>query len=114
MKYLYLIIAIICWWTASCKEKYPLPNSIVNRNYLVVEGFIDNGNEPTLVRLTRTTKLDTLILQPEQNATVTVEGDNGETYGLSETESGLYSGGPFSLNNTVKYRLVIRTAGGTE
>lgn len=114
MKYLYLIIVIICWWAASCKEKYPLPNSIVNRNYLVVEGFIDNGNEPTLVRLTRTTKLDTLILQPEQNATVTVEGDNGETYGLSETESGLYSGGPFSLNNTVKYRLVIRTAGGTE
>lgn len=109
-----LLFAIVLCWTG-CKEKYELPESAVDKNYLVVEGFINNGNALTEIKLSRTVKpQDTAYIMPEQNATVTVFGESGEVYNLTEENPGVYKGGPFSLDQSVKYGLKIQTTNGKE
>lgn len=109
-----LLFAAALFW-AGCKEKYELPESAVDKNYLVVEGFINNGNALTEIKLSRTVKpQDTAYILPEQNAAVTVVGENGEVHNLVEENSGVYRGGPFSLDQSVKYGLKIQTSDGKQ
>ena len=64
---------------AGCKEEYNPPLKNAGYNYLVVEGNILAGNDSTFVHLTRTVDVaDTSNVQPELNATVKVESENGE------------------------------------
>lgn len=105
--------AITC--LTGCKEKYDLPSTVVDKNYLVVEGFINSGPDSTFIQLSRTTNLSSpSIIQPETNATVSVMGSTGEHYLLSEKNPGLYGGGPFTLTNTNTYQLQINTSDGKQ
>lgn len=100
---------------AGCKEKYNLPSTVVDKNYLVVEGFINNGNDLTTIRLSRTVPTgDTANIKPEPNATLHISGEGGEDYSLQETEPGVYTGGPFALNGATKYQLHISTNNGKQ
>jgi hypothetical protein len=107
---IFLIIA------SGCKEKYIVPIQTPVTGYLVVEGFINSGQEPTSIKLTRTTKLyDSVNIIYEHNAEVNVEGENQETFPLYENGNGVYiSSALLNLNNTEKYRLHIRTQDGKE
>ncbi|MBX2925634.1 MAG: DUF4249 domain-containing protein [Chitinophagaceae bacterium] len=98
-----------------CKEKYPLPKTLVDKNYLVVEGFINNGNDLTEIKLSRTVRPeDDAYILPEQHAMVRIVGENGEVQNLYETTPGTYQGGPYFLDPSVKYGIKINTAGGKE
>ncbi|MEO6328621.1 MAG: DUF4249 domain-containing protein, partial [Ginsengibacter sp.] len=111
-----LIYIIFFFVTSGCKEKYlPLLASPAT-GYLVVEGFINNGQKSTIITLTRTTRLfDTLDVIYEHNATVNIEGDNQLTYPLYYTGNGNYiSATSLNLNSNQKYRLRIKTQDGKE
>lgn len=110
---IYLLTLVIC--VVGCKEKYNLPPTVVNKNFLVVEGYINNGNEPTIIRLSRTIPTgDTAQVRPEPNATLRISGEAGEDYALQETTAGVYTGGPFVLNAAAKYQLHINTNNGKQ
>ncbi|HRN55442.1 MAG TPA: DUF4249 domain-containing protein, partial [Agriterribacter sp.] len=96
-----------------CREKFPFPQSAVDKNYLVVEGFINSGNEPTRIKLSRTVNPnDSVLTKPERSALVAIESDNGLHYPLSETEAGVYAAAPVNLDPTGKYRISIQTTNG--
>jgi len=112
-----LFIYIIFFITAlGCKEKYIAPVQSPATGYLVVEGFINSGQEPTSITLTRTTKLyDSVNIIYEHNAEVNIEGENQETFPLYENGNGVYvSSASLNLISTEKYRLHIRTQDGKE
>ncbi len=100
---------------AGCKEKY-LPNvTSPPTGYLVVEGFISSGEEPTSITLSRTSKLyDSLNILYEHNAEIFIENENLEKSPLSETGNGVYTSASLQLTNSDKYRLHIKTLDGKE
>lgn len=109
----YWVVYILLFFSVNCKEKYNLPSTLVNKNFLVVEGFIDGGNDSTFIKLSRTVSTgDTARIKNEVNASVYIEGQGGETFFLTEISEGTYAGGPFLFNNALQYRLNISTNDG--
>jgi hypothetical protein len=97
--------------TTSCKKQYNPP--IINSpgSYLVVEGIINSGSDSTFIKLSRTVKLSSKTsVNPELNAIVAVESDQGASYPLTETGNGNYFCAGLNLDNLRKYRLSIKTA----
>lgn len=111
MKKIQFIIIILLIFGA-CKDAYDPGIVSPQTGYLVVEGFIMNGNTPTVIQLSRTTRLDTSRVKPEKSAKVIVEGDNNEAYTLNETSSGLYQIASLALKENAKYRISITTLNG--
>jgi hypothetical protein len=109
------ILLLVMIAIASCKEVYnPNINSPAT-GYLVVDGFINSGDSPTIITLSRTTKLvDTIETLYEYGAQVNIESDNNENYPLAEQGNGKYVSGFLSLNSNEKYRLHIITSNGKE
>ncbi len=98
-----------------CLQPFQPPEIGGGRGLLVVDGFLNLGGDTTLIRLSRTQNLNEEGDPPaEQRAQVSIEGDRGTSYRLTEGV-----GGRYLLVNTVpdmsqQYRLRIRTAGGQE
>ncbi len=109
----YAIIVAAAITVSGCKEKFPFPQSAVDKNYLVVEGFINSGSDSTHIKLSRTLKPnDSVLVKPERSALVFIESDNGLHYPLAEMAAGTYSGAPVNLNPEEKYRISIQTTNG--
>ncbi|HMH32359.1 MAG TPA: DUF4249 domain-containing protein [Puia sp.] len=104
-------LIIVC--LAACREPYTAPLVKGNASYLVVEGFLNAGPEPTIITLSRTRRLgDSIPHVPELNAQVSVIGEFGELYAFSALSDGVYSIQAMNLNPGEKYRLQILTANG--
>lgn len=98
-----------------CRETYNAPIASPPTGYLVVEGFINSGQGPTSITLTRTTKLyDSVDIIYEHNALLTIEGENNESFPLRESGTGTYLSSTLNLNSSEKYRLRIITTDGKE
>jgi len=98
---------------AGCKEQFPFPESAVSKNYLVVEGFINSGNDSTHIKLSRTVRPnDNVLIGAERSAHVLIESENGLSYPLTETKAGIYSAAPFAPDPAEKYRISIQTTNG--
>jgi Domain of unknown function (DUF4249) len=110
--FIYIIFLLI---TGGCKEKYLPSITSPSTGYLVVEGFINSGQEPTSISLTRTTRLfDSVNIIYEHNAVVNIESENHQTFPLYENGNGVYVSSFLSLNNNEKYHLTIKTQDGKE
>jgi hypothetical protein len=109
------IFICIFFLIQACKKPFtPSINTSANNKYLVVEGVIC-GNDSTIIRLSRTKKVDTLrTVYPESNALVNIESDANDNYALTEVKPGTYAAAPFNLNISRKYRLRIKTSDGKE
>jgi len=112
--YFKLAGAILLLLFAKCKQVYDPHIEAKTTGLLVVEGFINTGQGPTTVRLSRSSGLQDASLNPEFSAQVTVEGDDGSNFLLDANGNGVYSNAQLVLNNGVKYRLHIRTLDGKE
>jgi len=112
--YFKLIICLMMLPFAMCKEVYDPQIQANNTKLLVVEGFMNNGQRPTTIRLSRTTNVNDTILKPEDGAQLTVEGDDGSNFLMFANGNGIYSINQLSLNNNAKYRLHIKTADGKQ
>jgi hypothetical protein len=99
----------------ACKEPY-IPPSIKNDNhYLVVNGFINSGNDSTIINLSRTVGLeDSTISPPELGAQVSIQGEFGENYPLQDFGNGEYATGSLVLNQNETYQLQIITSNGEQ
>jgi hypothetical protein len=110
----YLICAALLLTGIACKKLYQ-PTIISSGNsYLVVEGFINPGNEATMITISHTTELaDAAGRNSETGATVTVEG-GGSTWPLTELGGGSYYAPALNLDISKKYHLRIKLANGQE
>jgi hypothetical protein len=104
-KYLLYYIIITSFVVCACKDKYVPPVIQTNLRYLVVDGTLINGNDSTIIRLSRTGKLDESTRDAgEQNAQMTVEDATGNTiYNFAEINNrGEYAvpGMNLSINQT--------------
>lgn len=103
------LLALLC-----CKKPYNPPASSSPKSYLVVEGFINSGNDTTVIKLSRTLKLtDKVTENPVLGASVTVEGEQGGSYALYDvSNSGHYNSlSGLNLSGTQRYRLRIQING---
>ena len=108
--YATLMILFVC-----CKQEYIPPVNEENANLLVVEGFLNSGQGPTTIRLSRSVGLtDTTQKKIERGAKVNVEGEDGSSFALAGNNNGEYSISQLPLLNNVKYRLHIKTINGKE
>jgi hypothetical protein len=108
--YATLIMLLVC-----CKQEYIPPVNEENANLLVVEGFLNNGQGATTIRLSRSVGLsDTTQKKFELGAKVNVEGENGSSFALAGNTNGEYSISQLPLLNNIKYRLHIKTINGKE
>jgi uncharacterized protein DUF4249 len=109
--WMFIMLSATGWMFYGCRKPYS-PNVISsNNNYLVVEGIIVAGQDSTIIKLSRSVNLSgTTTTNPEKDATVIVEGDQGTRYTLIESGGGRYVAPPLSLDNNHKYHLLINTA----
>jgi len=98
----------------SCKDIYDPLIETKTTGLLVVEGFINSGQGPTTIHLSRSSGLDDAALKPELGAQVDVEGEDGSDFPLVENGNGEYNDAQLTLNNGVQYRLHIRTTDGKQ
>jgi hypothetical protein len=109
------IIILFAIILIACKKPYYPPETTVNYNYLVVEGVINSGADSTIIKLSRTVTLSAKnTFNPELHAVLTVEGDQGNSYPLTETTGGSYVSPGLNLDNTHNYRLRIKTVNGEQ
>jgi YD repeat-containing protein len=113
-RFLYIVLTLIIIASPGCREKYTLPFNQPATGYLVVEGFINSGQGPTNIRLSRTAKLDSSRYPVELKAIVRVESETNQLFPLVEKGQGLYSADQLTLDAGQKYRLYIRTFNGKE
>jgi hypothetical protein len=99
-----------------CKQVYVPPNIKGGAGYLVVDGTILNGQDSTVINLSRTQNItdSNFIPLPEPGATISIKGSNGDTYLLINESGGKYVIDQLNLNNNELYQLQITTANGNQ
>jgi hypothetical protein len=112
MKIKFLVLVVVIFW--ACKSKYMPTINYPATGFLVVEGFINTGNGPTIISLNRTSPLDNIHSIPETGAHVEVESELGASFELGDIGGGNYSINQIPVDASQKYRLHIKTLNGKE
>jgi uncharacterized protein DUF4249 len=105
-----LVVVSFC----TCKEIYDPHIEAKTTGILVVEGFLNSGQGPTTIRLSRSSDLQDTLFNPESSAQVEVQGEDGSSFLLFGNGNGEYTASQLSLYDGIKYRLHIRTSDGKE
>ncbi len=110
---LFIALFSILFFQIACTEPYEI-ESVSYEGVLVVESTITNEFKNQIVKLSKTSTLENPEILFENNASVTVFGDNGEIYNFSQdSETGFYvSNQQFSAQPNVSYTLNIKTQDG--
>jgi hypothetical protein len=99
----------------SCRERFSPNVPSLEQSFLVVEGNLNAGRDSTVIRLTRTYKLDAnASIKTEDKATVTVEGSDNTVRGLTWRGNGYYTSLDLNMVINTNYRLRIKTTTGKE
>lgn len=113
MRYWFLKIGffVLLLVVDSCIEPFSPPEVNSDENYLVIDGFLNvSGTDSTRIELRRTQNVNANGSPTiETAAQLAVEEENGETWSLTETSSGVYTLAPRQYNRSGKYRLRIKT-----
>lgn len=95
---------------AGCRKPYNPPVINASNEYLVVEGVINPGSDPTIIKLSYTVNLSTKrIAKPVPGGTLTVESDQHTLYPLTDAGNGTYVSAGLNLDHSHTYRLDITT-----
>jgi Domain of unknown function (DUF4249) len=107
---------LYCWLLAplliGCKQRYEAPAKLPDTGYLVIEGVVHNGNDTTIIKLSRTTKLNNRTVQSEKGALIEIHGKDNSVYMLTEKAAGEYRADHLDLDKNQQYLLEIKTADG--
>jgi len=99
----------------SCIEPFSPPEVNSPDTYLVVDGFLNVGQDTSKIELRRTQNTsETANPVIEKGAKITAEGEAGEIYAFTEKSNGLYILLPSQINQSGKYRLRIKTTNAKE
>jgi hypothetical protein len=91
-----------------CLEPFSPPEVNQAKNYLVVDGFLNVGNQPSRIKLSRTQAANQAFApQPELQAKMRVEGNLGTSFQFSEEGNGTYLLDQQLFNPNEEYRLKI-------
>jgi hypothetical protein len=96
----------------ACREPFYPENVTGNPGYLVVDGFVNAGNDSSFIRLTRTASLNDSVVIPELRATVYVSDGHGDLFPLAEQGNGYYVTDHLDLIRSTTYKLNIQTSDG--
>ncbi|MEO0902570.1 MAG: DUF4249 family protein, partial [Bacteroidota bacterium] len=111
--FLILTLVMFLGGFKGCVEPFEIEDTISFESALVIEATITNVFQEQTVRLTRTFEFEDDGPQPESNAQVTIQIDNGTQFQFTEGDSGNYiSNQPFQAEEGRVYTLNIRTADG--
>jgi hypothetical protein len=106
-------VLVACMVTTGCKEPFFPPETRDANNLLVIDGFLNAGNDSTIITLNHTRRLsDTVLSYPETGAQVQVLGESGQTFFLNEQAKGRYVSPFLGLGPGEKYQLQILTSDG--
>lgn len=113
VKFLYVTLLSILLLEAGCTEQFEIESNGFE-SVLVVESTITDEMKSQIVKLSRTSTLDTNAVVYENNASVNVIGSDGENFSFSQDyETGYYvSDRQFSAQPNVSYTLEINTEAG--
>src|SRR5258708_6372267 len=106
---------LLLFAVSACKK--PFNPTVISSpsHYLVVEGVINTGNDSTIIKLSRTVKLDSqTTVNPVLSASVVVESDQNNSYPLTSNGNGGYISTGLNLPVSQKYRLKIVTGDGQQ
>ena len=98
----------------SCKDKYMPHVQYPSAGFLIAEGFINAGDSPTTIILTRASRLDSIQTIPETGALLDVQAENGASWPLTEDSGGKYTIVHIPIDPGERYRLHIKTSNGKE
>lgn len=88
MKALKIVFLLCCLIVSSCKDPFAPEVSQVYKDLLVVEGFINIGGA-TQIKVSRSIDLqDSRSTDPERNASIMIEGEDGSLVTGKSTEKG--------------------------
>jgi hypothetical protein len=104
------LTALLLMVFGSCKEVYKPRLLSSPQSYLVVEGVLVSGG-PTLIRISRTTNLETTSVEAERAAQVSVEGKDNSILSLIALGNGYYQSPDAGIKINGEYRLRIVTRG---
>lgn len=106
-KIITLLLSLL--FLAACKDEYFPAINELDKDIMVVEGYID-GAEETVITLTRVTGMgqEPTAEKFVTGASVQVEDDKGNLYPLMYTSKGAYTG-RYHFNTGLKYRVRIKT-----
>ncbi len=98
-----------------CVEPYQPEVLKGGAGILVVDGYLNSGGDSSYIKLSRSQNLEDLTTpQPEPNAQVTIEEEQGIQSNLFQIKSGLYAASGLPVNPAKRYRLRIQTQSGNE
>jgi hypothetical protein len=108
--------AILLFSLIRCRRPYDPPAIKAANSYLVVDGFINTGTDAvSSFNINRTRNLGDSTAKgiPELNATVSILGNHGAAYTLTDTaNTGTYTSSPLTLDTTQQYNIAITTSDG--
>jgi hypothetical protein len=112
----FLLICYLLLFSTSCVDPFHVPGVSSNLGFLVAEGYINSGDGPTNITLSRTITLESEATKTprELKAQVSVEGSDQSSFPLTEQGSGVYRHAHIPIDATKKYRLRIKTANAKE
>ncbi len=109
---LYIVPILLTLFLVSCRDAFEI-ESIDFQNSLVVEATITNELKKHVIKLSRTYELNLETQISEDNATVTVEASDGNTYNFTSLGESIYQSElEFQAMPNVTYSLNIITADG--
>jgi hypothetical protein len=114
MKALVVHFILATIFLTACKEPYEPEVGTTTSNLLVVEGYINTGEDVTTIKLTRTVDLKNKQIKVEPNATLKVEGENGHVVQGTSNNKGICTLETSNIDKTQKYRVRIITKNGKE
>ncbi|WP_207431053.1 DUF4249 domain-containing protein [Sabulibacter ruber] len=115
ISFLYLCYGLgILLLLGSCREPFTPELEPSEANMLVVEGYINLGQDAvTTIKLSRVQPVTKQTWeQRERGATLMIEQEGGSTYPLQEDSAGVYVSDPLNLPVQANYRLRIQTKDG--
>ena len=110
-----VLLYTVLFFLGSCRQSYDPPQVNANKNFLVVNGFINSTpNGITTIYLSRSKNIsDSLPAPAENGAQVSVESNVGQSYLLIPQTNGGYAAA-IPIQPSILYRLRILTQNGTQ
>jgi hypothetical protein len=115
MKHIKLLFLVLIAGSIGCKDRFDFELKDTDVSLLVVEGFLNAGQDSTIITLSRTVKVNSITaFKPELNASVTVEAKTGGSLALTQINTGKYFYNRLPLVQGGEYRLRICTSDNRE
>src|SRR5437764_6087725 len=110
-----VLLYTLLFFLAACRHSYDPPQVNANKNFLVVNGFINSTpNGISTIYLSRSKNISDSLPSPAENgAQVSVESNVGQSYQLIPQTNGGYAAA-FPVQPSILYRLRIQTQNGTQ